>query len=220
MLFKALLGNPYVLIGIGALILVLACGNVTFWALWNGAAKGEKAAVERLADMTAMRDGLSRDLDNAIEARDREHREADAADAKAKATLAEQKKQAAEIRNALDAATDQTETLIQQIQDARHARPIVVSQTATDGFDPLIVIGLERLKCVQRAANRGDAPDGCGVPVSDAGGGAGAAAGSAGAGDFRPGFDTQLRMLNDLWRLHDWGAACYRDKAAIRSAQP
>lgn len=43
-MLKLLLGNPYVLIGIGALIFLLAVGNVALYALWDGAAKGEKAA--------------------------------------------------------------------------------------------------------------------------------------------------------------------------------
>jgi hypothetical protein len=209
--------SPWLLAGIVAAIAIIAGEGIALNGAWDS-----KAAAERdLKTMTGLRDGLAHDLDNAIEARDREHREADAADATAKATLAAQKLEASKIRGALDTATETTETLIQQIQDARHARPaIVVSQTVTDGFDPLIVVGLERLKCVQRARNRSQPADGCGVPLSLAGGGAGAAGATNGAGDYRPGFDTQLRMLNDMWRLHDWGASCYQDKAAIRAAQP
>jgi hypothetical protein len=196
-------------------VIVIAEG-IAVKAAWDS----ETAALDRLTTVTANRDALSRDNDKLAGVIERQQREADAADAKAKAALSSQQAAASKIRVELRDAKDQTTTLIQQIQDARHVRPTVVSQTVTDGFDPLIHVGLERLKCVQRARNRGEAGDGCRVPLPTDTGGAGASGGPDRAGDYRPGFDTQLRMLNDLWRLHDWGASCYSDKRAIAASQP
>ena len=177
------------------------------------------AAESQLATVTANRDALSRDNDKLAGILETQQREADAADARSIAVLKAQQADASKIRLDLRDSRDQTETLIQQIEDARHAQPVTVSQVVVDGFHPLIRFGLERLRCTQRAANRGEGPDACRVPLPDAKHGAGAAGGSAGAGDYRPGFATQLRMLNDLWRLHDWGASCYADKRAIAASQ-
>jgi hypothetical protein len=181
--------------------------------------KGEAAARVELAIVTANRDQLSRDNDRLAEIVASQQREADAADAKAKATLKAQQVSASQIRADLQNARDYTEGLLQQIEDAHHAQPTVVSEIVVDDFHPLIRLGLERLRCEQRAGNRSEAPDGCRVPLQIAAGGAGAAGDPSGAGDYRPGFAAQLRMLNDLWRLHDWGASCYADKRAIAAAQ-
>jgi hypothetical protein len=206
----------WLFIACGVLAALLFASGIALKGAWDS----EQAALDRLETMTANRDALSRDNDKLSEVIERQQREADAADEKAKAALQSQQAAASKIRIELRDARDQTATLIQQIQDARHARPIVVSQTVTDDFDPLIRVGLERLKCVQRARNRGEASDGCRVPLPTDPSGNGAAGGPGGAGDYRPGFNAQLRMLNDLWRLHDWGASCYDDKRAIAEAMP
>lgn len=177
------------------------------------------AADKALQVVTANRDALSRDNDRLAGVVERQQREADAIQAKAEAAIKAQQAAASKIRVELRDAKDRTATLLQQIQDAHHAQPIVVSEIVIDDFDPLIRFGLERLRCEQRAGNRGEGPDRCRVPLPAAEGGAGAAGAAGGAGDYRPGFDTQVRMLNDLWRLHEWGASCYADKAAIAESE-
>lgn len=65
---KLLLGNPYVLIGIAAAFFLLIVGNVTLYALWDGAAKGEKAArlESDLHEADAQRYQAAHETDRAI----------------------------------------------------------------------------------------------------------------------------------------------------------
>ena len=146
----------------------------------------------------------------------------DEADSKAKATIAAGEQKAAELAADLQATSDQRESYLQQLKEAGQARPIVVSQVVRDGWDPVVLAGMRRLKCVQLAAIAGSH----GVPAADCGlqaeaGAAGSdlAADPAGAGDYRPTFDQQLQLLSDAWRLRDWGASCYADKRAIAASE-
>jgi hypothetical protein len=204
-------------------VLGLSAGGGATWWIQSTRIDGYQlqvtAAEDRFNTMQANRDALSHDNDRLAGVVERQQREADAAADRAKATLERQQAGAADVRLQLRDARDQTASLIQKIQDAHHAQPIHVSEIMVDDFHPLIRFGLERLLCAQRAGYRGEAADGCRVPLPNAAGDAGAAGGSAGAGDYRPGFDAQLRMLNDLWRLHNWGASCYADKRAIADSQ-
>lgn len=215
-------GGGWVPLAVVFAIGLAAGGGASWWiqsARIDGYQRQVDAADKQLATVTANRDALSRDNDKLAGIIERQQREADAADARAAAVLKSQQAGASKLGLELRDARDRTETLIQQIEDARNAQPIVASETVIDDFHPLIRFGLERLRCEQRAANRGEAGDSCRVSLPVAAGGDGAVGGSARAGDYRPGFAAQLRVLNDLWRLHDWGAACYADKRAIAASQ-
>lgn len=146
----------------------------------------------------------------------------DEADAQAKATIAAGEQKAVQLAADLQTTSDQRESYLQQLKEAGHARPIVVSQVVKDGWDPVIVDGMRRLKCVQLAALAG--PNGvpaadCRVQAQNGATGPNVAADPAGAGDYRPTFDQQLQLLSDTWRLRDWGASCYADKRAIAASQ-
>lgn len=141
----------------------------------------------------------------------------DEADAAAQKTIKSQQATAASLANQLQVTSDQREAYLQQLKEAGHARPIVVSTSVHDGWDPVVAAGMHRLRCDQLAANGVPAAD-CGLPAQDGAGGPVAPGGSAGTGDYRPTFDQQLQFLADAWRLRDWGASCYADKRAIAAS--
>jgi hypothetical protein len=175
-----------------------------------------------LATMTADRDAKARAVKVGQGIITGMQKQWDEADAKAQATIKAQQQQAGALAAELQTTTDQREAYLQQLKEAGHARPIVVSQTVHDGWDPVVVAGMRRLKCVQLAAlGAGNLPAAdCGVQAPDGAGRPVAPGDPAGAGDYRPTFDQQLQFLADAWRLRDWGASCYADKRAIAAAQP
>src|SRR4051812_23677353 len=116
-MLKLLLGNPYVLLGVGALILLLACGNVTFWALWDGAANGKKAAELSLATMTSDRDAQRDGLATAKASMKRQQDRMDEVDARATAILAQQQQSSRDLAVRLQSATDLKNAAIAQLQE-------------------------------------------------------------------------------------------------------
>jgi hypothetical protein len=147
------------------------------------------------------------------------HGQVDTLDRQARASQQHQQAAARELAVKLAAATDEKNALFAELEEKIDVRPIVVSQTAADGWDPVVVAGMRRLKCLQlTAAGHPDAAD---CRVSDPGdaGRSGAAGDPAGAPYPRPDARQQLDFLAFAWRLREWGASCYDDKRAIAAAQ-
>lgn len=149
------------------------------------------------------------------------HAEIDEADRQAQ--VAKQGQQAA-VRQLADAqrkAADDKNSLLTQLQEKIHARPIVVIEGVPDGWDPAVLSGMRALKCVQlRAAHpdQHDFPD-CDLQNQDDTAGSGLTGGPAGASYPRPNAEQQLAFLEWSWRLREWGASCYADKRAIAASQ-
>lgn len=132
-----------------------------------------------------------------------------------------QQQSAREIAGKLQTTTDENNALFQQLQEKINARPILVTQLGVpDGWDPVVELGMHRLKCVQlrAAGGQGDFPD-CRVQDGDPAGRSGLVGDQAGANYPRPTAGQQLEFLNWAWRLRDWGASCYADKRAIAASQ-
>jgi len=186
-------------------------------AAWDS----EAAAKHDLATMTSDRDAQLEGLRIAKGALGRQQAEMDAKDKAARASLAQQQDSARTLAVKLAAATDEKNALFSQLQEQIDARPntVVVSVHAPDGWDPVVVSGMRKLRCVQLSAGNPTAPD-CRVPADPGAGRSGLAGDPAGAAYPRPSARQQLDFLAFAWSLREWGASCYDDKRAIANAMP
>lgn len=219
-MLKLLLGNPYVFGGIALVIIALGVWGGVEHSLRIAAEKGEAAAELSLTVMTKDRNAQAKAVRVGQGIIEGMQKQWDEADTKASAVIKAQQRSAQDLAAALQTTSDEREAYLQQLMEAGHARPVIVSQGVKDGWNPIVLAGMRKLKCVQLAALTGNLPAAdCGVQAQDGSRGPVAAGDSAGAGDYRPTFDQQLQFLSDAWRLRDWGSSCYSDKRAIAASQ-
>lgn len=175
-----------------------------------------------IKDVTKDRDAQVAGLETAKESLRRQQEVWDADQAKTLKTAAVQQQAITDIATKLQDASEDRDTYLQQLKDQAHARPatiLVSGPQAPEGWDSLVVAGMRRLRCVQLADSRHQSAADCRIPAEVHSGLAGASGDPAGAGAARPSADQQLDFLAFAWRLRDWGASCYADKAAIRASQ-
>lgn len=210
-MLKLLIGNPYVLLGIGALILVLGCGDITFWALWRGASTSldivtkdrdaQVIAVTQLQGISSRQQQTMRDMDE-----------------RTTASLKRQQEDALKLASQNQSLADDRDSLLARIKDAAHDHDTtVIVSGVSQGWDPLILAGMRCLRGVQLGRDL-SAPD-CRIQATDGAGGSGSVGSPTGANPPRPSAEQQADFLAFAWRLRDWGASCYADKRAIAAGQ-
>jgi hypothetical protein len=215
--------NPIVILGIVcAFLLAAVVGEGYVIAGKNDTIAAKERELGIVAkDRDAQLDGLN----TAKAALKRQQERMDETDAQARASLQQQQASARDLAVRLQSATDLKNAAIAQLQEEIDARPsarpetFTVSVYAPDGWDPVVVAGMRRLRCLQlAAAGHQDAAD-CRVPAENDAGRSGLAGDPAGAAYPRPSARQQLDFLAFAWSLREWGASCYDDKRAIAAAQ-
>lgn len=207
--------TAWLAIGCAVLGIIVIAEGIAVKGAWDS----EKAAKLSLTMMTNDRNAQAAGLVNANGEIQKLHAQVDTLDAQARASQQQQQAKARDLAVKLAAAEDEKTALFAELEEKIDVRPIVVSQTVPDGWDPVVVAGMRRLKCVQlSAAGHPDAAD-CRVPGAVDSGRSGAAGDPAGTAYPRPSARQQLDFLAFAWRLRDWGASCYDDKRAIAAAQ-
>lgn len=170
--------------------------------------------LDRMNDQAA---GLAASLAQAAEISKAQQDAADQIEADAAETRRRQQAQAATLQQQLDAAKTQTSTLMQALKDAHNDE--TPGEPIRDGFDPLVLIGIDRLSCLQRTGNAGGDQAACAGGPSVSAGRSAAALDGTGAGHWRPTFEQQLWLLNEVFKLHDWGRGCVGQVQAIAKSQ-
>jgi hypothetical protein len=205
-------------IACAALTVLLFAAGIVIWNQWDTISAKDERIKEIAQDRDAQADGLA----TAKAALKRQQDRMDENDAVARTSLQKQQANAHALAVKLRDATDQKHAVLAQLQEEINARPetVVVSVSVPDGWDPAIVVGMRRLKCVQlTAAGNPDAAD-CRVSGTAGAGRSGLVGDPTGAPYPRPTARQQLDFLAFAWSLREWGASCYDDKRAIAESQP
>ncbi len=190
------------------------------------------AADKQLDNMTGQRNAAAAGLVQAQSISKSQQAQIDAGDTAANEAAKKQQdaKQRLEALNtSLRADNDH---LFQQLEEALNARPtqISVSQVYPTGWDPLVAsaAGYVRMQQLAFDPNLPDPAHG-GVQIALPAGGPGAAGAAPGADlaaiaasgvpEGRPSAEQQANLIGYVSQLFEWGASCYRDKAAIAASQ-
>jgi len=214
-----------VLIGIG--VVIGTAGTAIVEEIRLDASQAETRAEMARADANSrlldrMNDeaaGLAASLAQAAEINKHQQDQADQIEREAAEIQARQRQASSSLQAQLDVAKTQTSTLMQALKDAHHESPESDGQPVRDGFDPLILVGIDRLSCLQRTGNAGGDEAACAGRSSVSAGGPAAALDGTGAGHWRPTFEQQIWLLNEVYKLHDWGRGCVNQVQAIAKTQ-
>lgn len=174
-------------------------------------------ANSRLLDrMNAEAAGLAASLAQAAEINKHQQDEADRVEREAADIQARQRAASSSLQAQLDVAKSQTRSIMQALKDAHHETP---GEPVRDGFDPLILVGIEWLSCLQRAGNAGGDEAACTGGQGLSASGSATAIDGTGAGNWRPTFEQQRWLLSEVYKLHDWGRGCVNQVQAIAKTQ-
>lgn len=211
-----------VLIGIG--VAIGTAGTAAVEEIRLDASQAETRAETARADansrlldrMNAEAAGLAASLAQAAEINKHQQDEADRVERDAAEIQARQRAASSSLQDQLDVAKAQTRTIMQALKDAHHE---TLGQPIRDGFDPLILVGIDWLRCLQRAGNAGGDEAACAGRSGLSAGGPAAPIDGTGTGNWRPTFEQQRWLLNELYKLHDWGRGSVGQIEAIAKTQ-
>ncbi len=218
-------------------ILMMVCallfaGDVALGGMWYSRGTTIDALNKSLTEQSAETAKQAAGLDTCNEVKDKQQVQIDVADQRARSVAQQQQDQAQTLSTLNTSLQADNDNLFQQLQEAINARParVTVQQVYPEGWDPLVASVAQYVRGMQLAFAPG-APNGSNGGIQGAlpAGGPGApgaapgagleAVANAGAAEARPSAQQQADFMSDYSRLWSWGAACYRDKAAITASQ-
>jgi hypothetical protein len=141
----------------------------------------------------------------------------DAADVFARRVQRQQVEATAQRQLESRASQNRTSAILQILKDDTDARAIVATSMVREGFDPVVLVGIRWLQCLQSARAAGGDPARCQGRASLSASGSRTATTPAGAGHYSPTVTEQLWLLGLVYRFREWGEACYADKDAVGS---
>jgi hypothetical protein len=200
-------------------ILILSSVSAILWSLVKERYAKVASLVEKVAIGQADIARWENAWDKSQETLRQLQRQIDSADAVAHQLQRQQAAAIAQRQSESRSAQNRTDSILQILKEDVNARPAAAISPVLDGFDPVVLLGIRRLQCLQSSRIAGKNPGECAHQASLYPDQSSTARAEDGTRRYAPTVRQQLWLLGLVYRFRDWGEACYADKDALAVLQ-